>query len=133
MLPQPMVTTGSGATAKLDGVLGTGFALLAIGDDAAAALAVLDQPIWAHLDAERVASLPIDGGQRHGLTENRLRVAQITAEAMPRKREPYRGKILLIRPDRYVAVACSPTGVTDIGDALSGLIRTAPGNDAALR
>jgi hypothetical protein len=94
---------------------------------------VLDQPIWAHLDAERVASLPIEGGQRHGLTENRLRVAQITAEAMPRKREPYRGKILLIRPDRYVAVACSPTGVTDIGDALSGLIRTAPGNDAALR
>lgn len=133
MLPQPMVTTGNGATAKLDDVLGTGFALLAIGDAAAAALAVLDQPIWARLDAERVALLPIDGEQRAGLTENRLRVAQIAAEAMPRKLEPYRGKILLIRPDRYVAVACSPTGVTDIADALSGLMRTAPGKDAASR
>ena len=111
--------------------MGTGFALLAIGDDAAAALAVLDQPIWARLDAERAALLSIDGEQRPGLTENRLRVAQIAAEAMPRKLEPYRGKILLIRPDRYVAVACSPTGVTDIADALSGLMRTAPGKDAA--
>ena len=55
MLPQPDVKTVVGTNVKLDDVMGPGFALLAVGTKAAATLAELDQPIWAHLEARRVA------------------------------------------------------------------------------
>jgi 3-(3-hydroxy-phenyl)propionate hydroxylase len=124
MLPQPQVTTADGASAKLDDLLGAGFALLAIGADAAAALADLDQPVWAHLEARRVALLPTDGEHGDDLPRDRIRIARIAAHDITRKLEPYRGKILLIRPDRYVAAAASPAGGAAMADALTGLVGT---------
>jgi len=126
MLPQPDVTALDGDTLKLDDLLGPGFALLAIGADAAAALADFDQPVWTHLEARRVALLPTDGEPGDGLPGDRLRIARIAAEDISRKLEPYRGRILLIRPDRYVAAACSPAGAAAIAEALSGLVGAGP-------
>ena len=126
MLPQPDVTALDGDTLKLDDLLGPGFALLAIGADAAAALADIDQPVWTHLEARRVALLPTDGEPGDGLPGDRLRIARIAAEDISRKLEPYRGKILLIRPDRYVAAACLPAGAAAIAEALSGLVGAGP-------
>ena len=126
MLPQPDVTALDGDTLKLDDLLGPGFALLAIGADAAAALADIDQPVWTHLEARRVALLPTDGEPGDGLPGDRLRIARIAAEDISRKLEPYRGRILLIRPDRYVAAACLPAGAAAIAEALSGLVGAGP-------
>jgi 3-(3-hydroxy-phenyl)propionate hydroxylase len=126
MLPQPTVTAADGRTAKLDDLLGPGFALLAIGADAAAALAALDQPVWTHLEARRVALLPTDGEAGDNLPRDKLRIAQIATDDISRKLEPYRGKILLIRPDRYVATAASPAGSAAMAAALAGLVGTRP-------
>jgi len=138
MLPQPDVTGADGNTVKLDDLLGAGFCLLAIGADAAAALADLDQPVWAHLEARRVALLPADGEPGDGLPRERLCIAEIAPGNISRKLEPYRGRILLIRPDRYVAAACSPAGGTAMAAALSGLVgagpaATEPEDNAVLR
>ena len=126
MLPQPDVTGADGNTVKLDDLLGAGFSLLAIGADAAAALADLDQPVWAHLEARRVALLPTNGEPGDGLPPDRLHIARIAAGDISRKLEPYRGKILLIRPDRYVAAACSPADGAAMAEALAGLVGTGP-------
>ena len=124
MLPQPNVTAVDGDTVKLDDLLGPGFALLAVGADAAAALADFDRPVWAHLEARRVALLPTDGEPGDDLPRDRLRIARIAAGEISRKLDPYRGKILLIRPDRYVAAACSPADGAAMAAALADLAGT---------
>ena len=113
MLPQPNVALWSGETAKLDDVMGAGFALLAIGPEAADTLATLGQTVWSQLDAKKVTlisdtpdadatgvHIASDGGNAR--TSQTVRT---TPDAMPRKLTHYKGKILLIRPDRYVAAA----------------------------
>lgn len=122
MLPQPSVTTADGAGTKLDDVLGPGFALLAIGTDAAATLAGLDHPIWAHLDASRVALLDGNAAPDGNTFPETLQTARIAPDTLPRKLEPYRGKILLIRPDRYVAAAFAAAGATGVADTLAAQI-----------
>lgn len=136
MLPQPDVTTESGENQKLDDVMGAGFCLLAVGADAAAALASLDQPVWAHLAARRVALLDRDpdGAGGAGQPETRrpdtrhttgIIPVRIAADALPRKIGPYHGRILLIRPDRYVAAGFAPENADTAAAALAAQIGVA--------
>jgi len=141
MLPQPDVTRVNGTTdggdTKLDDVMGAGFCLLAIGTDAATALAGLDHPVWAHLNARRVALIPgvtgnakqagSQAGSHAGINDtDTLQTVSIAANALPRKLEPYKGKILLIRPDRYVAAACTPGAMEEtMADTMAAQIGVA--------
>ena len=104
MLPQPVVTDADGQDRKLDDVLGRGFALLALGLDADAAFAGLDQDVWTRLGANRVA-LTFGGTPADGAAG---RTVALPADRIPAKYRPYAGKILLVRPDRYVAAAFAP-------------------------
>ena len=61
MFPQPRVTTADGRTARLDDVLGPGFAVLVRSNRAEQVLPSLMQAPWSKLDARIVASRP-DGG-----------------------------------------------------------------------
>ncbi len=121
MLPQPVVRTAGGEE-KLDDAMGPGFALLAVGGDAAAALAHLDQPVWAHLDARRVG-LSLDGLAHPD--QGVVRIAGLATDALPRKLRPYAGRILLVRPDRYVAAAFPPDRAAETAEALAAQIGVA--------
>jgi 3-(3-hydroxy-phenyl)propionate hydroxylase len=115
MLPQPDVVDGKGETRKLDDVLGPGFALLAIAPSGADDLATLDHPLWARLDANR-AALSKEGASGDAS------VVRIQDGPLLHRFNKYAGKILLVRPDRYVAAAFTATEARDTADRLSDLM-----------
>ncbi len=115
MLPQPDVVAGDGVTRKLDDVLGPGFALLSIGSPGEDDLALLDHPLWSRLDANRVALArgePADNPDILCLAEGPLR----------HRFDKYAGRILLVRPDRYVAAAFTAADADQIADRLTDLM-----------
>lgn len=128
MLPQPDVKRLDGAagdsTAKLDDVMGPGFCLLAIGAEAGPALASLGEPVWAHLDARRLVLITGEPKrlERTDDDANSVEHVRIDTDAVPRKLEPYQGKILLIRPDRYVAAAFASPQAPAVAEALAAQI-----------
>lgn len=119
MLPQPAIKTSDDGSAKLDDLLGFGFALLAIGGDAAIAIENFDHPLWHHLNVVRVALVP-----NHVNVPNIARKAIIADADLPQKLRPYRGKFLLVRPDRYVAASFTLEGASAAADALAAQIGT---------
>lgn len=117
MLPQPDVIDTQGETRKLDDVLGPGFTLLAIDPAGIDDLAALDHSLWARLDANRVL-LCTDGSTR---AENAA-VVRIDDGPLRQRFDRYAGRILLVRPDRYVAAAFNPDDADDTADRLSGMM-----------
>ncbi len=115
MLPQPDVVDGGGAARKLDDVLGPGFALVAIGSSVADDMASLDHPLWARLDANRVT---LTGDEPAG-GPNLVRIAE---GSLQHRFDKYAGRILLVRPDRYVAAAFSAAEASEIADRLTELM-----------
>lgn len=113
MLPQPMVTVGDGGAAPLDSRMGDGFALL--GRDEAS-LAALSHPIWAALDARRVAVLSGERTPRGGMTvgDKDEQLAEIFSL--------HEGEILLVRPDRYIAGAFRPADEIAFADQLQSVL-----------
>ena len=88
MAPQPSVRDGEGKTARLDDLLGPGFALVAQSAETVAFLREKSDLLWPELSpaAVHIAGFP-EGGPN---------AAAFRA---------HRDQILLIRPDRYVACA----------------------------
>ena len=121
MLPQPLVTTEGGGMDKLDNVMGLGFTLLAIGETAASEIENFDHPVWIKLGVERVALVPADAK-----VSEPARKAAIADTDLPRKLVAYRGKILLVRPDRYVAAAFTSARADDTADAVEFLFGANP-------
>ena len=118
MLPQPVVVGGDGAECKLDDVFGTGFALLSLGLDPGE-VAALDQPFWQRLAARRVALIAAGASSREcdGAQDGICIVADRDGWLATRFIH-YRGKILLVRPDRYVAAAFAPNQAARIAEEL---------------
>jgi 3-(3-hydroxy-phenyl)propionate hydroxylase len=125
MLPQPMLAmTGVDGTRaslnSLDSQMGDGFSLVAYGDAGKAALAGLKHPLWKHLGASKVWILEPGSGahknQQSG-TESDAELLKQTegivtgvdsADVLAPTLTPHRGKVLLVRPDRYIAGVFAP-------------------------
>lgn len=129
MLPQPRVVTvdpqspaGSGDTEELlDEVTGPGFALLAYGSDAATALMAVEHPVWRRLDVRRVALLPPDAKLPSPIPPG-IAVARDRAGRFAKMFPAGQTRLLLLRPDRYVAAAFAPEQADQAVAALSKLV-----------
>jgi 3-(3-hydroxy-phenyl)propionate hydroxylase len=119
MLPQPDVIDEAGQLRKLDDVLGPGFALLSVGPANPDALLALEHALWARLDANRVV---LSAAQIADSDVAGCRVVQAKGGGLPPRFAKYAGKILLVRPDRYVAAAFTTAEAVDIADRLSALM-----------
>ncbi len=100
MLPQPRVETADGRTVLLDDLLGRGFALVAYGPNAQATLASLDIEMAA---ARRVALLPSDMNPDPAHAETIW--ARDAGQLFDTFLAGVEDVVMLVRPDRYVAVA----------------------------
>lgn len=118
MLPQPDVIDAAGERRKLDDVLGTGFALLSLDAGPEAALVRLDQPIWHQLQATRTALV----SDRVESAANGIACVAAPTGSIVRNFSDYRGKVLLVRPDRYVAAAIDPKAPSPTVAALGRIL-----------
>ena len=119
MLPQPDVIDEAGQIRKLDDVLGAGFSLLGVDTDGAAAFAQAGSPFWDRLDATRVVLAPTVPASR---PDAEFTAVGMSDGALPARFARYRGKILLVRPDRYVAAAFAPQDARPAAERLAALL-----------
>ncbi len=116
MLPQPTVATRDGTTLLLDALLGCGFALVGIEVTAAAVVSAAASPELAEL----LPSCVVIGT----LTDAGIpSVKAATLETPQPDFDRYRGRILLVRPDRYVAASGTASGPAGIGAAIGRLFQ----------
>ncbi len=102
MFPQPKVCEKDGQPTLLDNLMGGDFALLAIGSGSQESLLNLRHTLWSKLDVQRIV-----------LCQDVLADVSGQAKTVQMMDEDYgimkqKGKILLIRPDRYVAGSFFP-------------------------
>jgi 3-(3-hydroxy-phenyl)propionate hydroxylase len=102
MLPQPFVIAADGRRALLDDVVGPHFGLLVRTAAPEMAFAALDQPIWDELGVVRVAMRPT--GMDPVTLPQGVTVTECDEEFAATLGAD-RTKVILLRPDRYVA-AC---------------------------
>jgi len=102
LLPQPIVTRRDAARVLLDDVLGPGFAVLCHASDAHAVHQLVRDRTWSALDARCVAVAAAgDSCQPDMNIELVIDDEGTLVDAFTQ----YRGRALLVRPDRYVAAA----------------------------
>ncbi|AON53708.1 bifunctional 3-(3-hydroxy-phenyl)propionate/3-hydroxycinnamic acid hydroxylase [Herbaspirillum seropedicae] len=101
MSPQPRLQAADGSIVRLDDVVGTTYALLAFGTQAAQKLAGLQQPLWDALGARRIAIVPRDAAASAAVAGVVQCVdVEDQAQSFFKSLGP---SIVLVRPDRYVA------------------------------
>jgi 3-(3-hydroxy-phenyl)propionate hydroxylase len=115
-LPLPNPSLWSGGT--LDGVLGPGFALVAVGRTTLPGAAGLDHPLWRRLGAQVVAVLPAAGGPESG--PGAPAVVRVADERLHRVFESDPDRWLLVRPDRIVAASVPFGELAALGDLYAG-------------
>jgi 3-(3-hydroxy-phenyl)propionate hydroxylase len=128
MLPQPRVVAvdanaaaGAGdSEILLDELIGPGFALIAYGADAVTALMAAEHPFWRRLDARRVALLPPDAKLRAPVPSC-IALALDRAGRFAKLFAPERTRLILLRPDRYVAAIFAPEKADETAAALARL------------
>lgn len=129
MLPQPRVVAvdpqapaGTGdKEVLLDEVTGPGFALLAYGSDAVTALMAAEHPLWRRLEARRVALLPPDAKLPSPIP-NGFSVALDRGGRFSKLFPAGQTRLLLLRPDRYVAAVFAPEHIDSTVAALCKLV-----------
>lgn len=104
MLPQPSVTLADGSVRQLDDLIGDGFALVVYGADNASCHDKLTHPLWNHLDGKRLVILPAGSAlPPGGASDPDLIVCVDHAGGAAPVFERIAGRVVLLRPDRYVA------------------------------
>jgi 3-(3-hydroxy-phenyl)propionate hydroxylase len=118
LVPQPLVLTSDGVTRPLDDVLGSGYALLAVDPTADQPLRLPDHPLWELLQPACFRVLlderfPYDGGWRTiADSDGTLRTALREA----------RGRLVLVRPDRFIAACFTLSEAEHVSARLAGLL-----------
>lgn len=102
MLPQPEITTAGGRTVLLDEVLGPGFALLRVHDDAQEAFAPVKAGIWQRLGVRCVCIQHYEAGAGFPLNRPDL--------------------FVLVRPDRYIFGVFSAREAADFAAAFEKML-----------
>ena len=126
MFSQPIVMGVDGKLILLDEALGTGFALVAFGQTPARALSGWVQPIWQKIGTRRIGiyslpcALPLQTPQAGSLDAAVVDHEHAVAAAW----RGYEGKVLLLRPDRYVMGAFPETNPESVALAIEALLRT---------
>jgi 3-(3-hydroxy-phenyl)propionate hydroxylase len=105
MMPQPPVHTANGGAARLDDVIGPGFALIAQQEKTAAAMAALRDRLWPALQPTLV--LICADPPPKNLPPILPKISILVPEPGPALAalRAHRDQIILVRPDRYVAAA----------------------------
>ena len=118
MIPQPWVETATRARVRLDELLGDGFALLALGVEARSSLErSLTEDFGLPIE-QRVALTPFRFNIE-GSTHQEIVCARALDDTLARFAPEGRERLLLIRPDRYVAAAADLAAP----DALAAMAR----------
>jgi len=104
MLPQPVVRTADAGEQPLDWLVGPGFALIAYGTEDTGVLGRLSHPLWHQLDATRIAIVSPRAVDSPPLTRaERYRCVADGTNLLAPIFAGLGDKLLLLRPDRYVA------------------------------
>jgi 3-(3-hydroxy-phenyl)propionate hydroxylase len=123
MLPQPQVTTVDGDRQPLDNMIGPGFALISYGTRDGGILDRLCHPLWDHLAAARVFIASPDSPPSESVRPGGYRSVVDHHNALALLLDDYRGKIILLRPDRYVAGVFSGKEEAGFAERYARLLR----------
>jgi 3-(3-hydroxy-phenyl)propionate hydroxylase len=124
-LPQPLVLLANGEQHRLDDVLGPGFALIRVDPPSGAPTLPVSEEPWNTL-APRVVNLLLGDRAPRTSTDGEIVVADIDG-SLTSLLGPFRGQLLLIRPDRFVAAA-SPADAATFGDLVADAFCLIPGS-----
>ncbi|RKP53620.1 bifunctional 3-(3-hydroxy-phenyl)propionate/3-hydroxycinnamic acid hydroxylase [Pararobbsia silviterrae] len=121
MMPQPLVETTHAdrrVHERLDNVIGNRFALVYCGPADDATLSRIEHPLWDLLGAVRVQVLPSDAHARANGDIDDERCVRVvdTHDALRTWLGDARHRVLLVRPDRYVAGTFDPSGAQRFAD-----------------
>ena len=119
LIPQPAVKTRAGER-RLDDVLGDGFALLGFLDDISLFERSIPHASFRAISARRVlVSETLFQSQYAGSVE----VITDPTLSLIRGLDCAKGRIFVVRPDRYVLGAFAPAGADKFAERLTALIR----------
>jgi 3-(3-hydroxy-phenyl)propionate hydroxylase len=119
-LAQPLVLLADGTRRRLDDVLGTGFSLLRVDEPPSRPPLRCDRHPWPTLEPTVVNILLGDRAPREHPAGVEITVADIDG-TLTQRLGPYRGRVLLVRPDRFVA-AVLPADLAGGADAVAGAL-----------
>jgi 3-(3-hydroxy-phenyl)propionate hydroxylase len=114
MLVQPELAAAGGVRIRLDDAIGPGFGLIAIGTAAGRGLRSWNSRLWANLGTTRIA---IDPAVPPSEAEEIYFIASDACDL-----SSLEGRIIVVRPDRYVAAICRPEEEDRIVRALAQLL-----------
>jgi 3-(3-hydroxy-phenyl)propionate hydroxylase len=119
LLPQPEVLLPDGRRVRLDGVLGPGYAILAVDFGTTRAPFVpVEEPLWERLAPVWVRAL-LD--ERFPRADRTLAIADLDG-GLRRALEQCGGRYVLVRPDRFVAAVFDPASAGSTSAAVSRLL-----------
>jgi 3-(3-hydroxy-phenyl)propionate hydroxylase len=133
MLPQPTVLTADGTLARLDDVLGPGFALVAVSPGTPSPWPPAAE-VWPQLGARFVEVLLDDRSPRRH--DGRVATVADADGTLTRVLDRVRGRVVLVRPDRFVAAVLPPDvdeTAGDIAEMFAVRIAAAPAPDTEPR
>jgi 3-(3-hydroxy-phenyl)propionate hydroxylase len=117
MFPQPRVTVQGHKEELLDNILGHRFALIVHGEGGAETLKTLRHPLWQKLDLVRVLVLPAGAGLPPAGQATGAHVVVVdSGGTLARTFAMNAGKVVLVRPDRYVAGTFHAQDENDFAD-----------------
>lgn len=119
MLVQPDVVIQDGSVDKLDDVMGPGFALLSVGGSPDTPFAGPPHEMWDRLAPTRLC---VSTEAPDNPPDDSVLRCTWAAGRPPDQLIPYDGKILLVRPDRYVAAAFAPDEASHIAGKLAAML-----------
>jgi 3-(3-hydroxy-phenyl)propionate hydroxylase len=123
---QPRVLTVDGTSVLLDDVLGPRFAVIMWGQDPRAHLDDASARLWSTVDAQFVAARPATqvGANQAPTAPGTIVVSDATG-ALKTWFETNNVSIVVVRPDRFVAAATTPAGISrDTGHLFRALYAT---------